>query len=278
MRSLSISVAWDESKAVLARDGRLLIPVALAMVALPSIVSTLIDPGSPTSRGSGISLLVFLLSLIGMIGQLALIRLAIGPSLSVGDAILHALRRALPFIGAIILLVLILLIVSLPIIILLSITIAGASAGDAALDPAQLAASPLFSVFVLVIFLVGIVIGVRMMMMSPVASAETAGPVAILKRSWELTRGKFWKLFAFLLLFVVAMVALMLAVGGVAGLGARSLFGEIEPFSGGALFVGVISGVLSALVTTVLSVMLARIYLQLAGRGEAEVSVPSSGD
>ena len=44
MASLSISKAWDESKAILAHDGRLIASVALALVALPTAITGLIDP------------------------------------------------------------------------------------------------------------------------------------------------------------------------------------------------------------------------------------------
>ena len=36
MRQLSISAAWEETKAIIARDGSLLMAVALALVALPT--------------------------------------------------------------------------------------------------------------------------------------------------------------------------------------------------------------------------------------------------
>ena len=38
MRRLSISRAWEETKSVIARDGRLLVSVALALVVLPQTI------------------------------------------------------------------------------------------------------------------------------------------------------------------------------------------------------------------------------------------------
>ena len=117
----------------------------------------------------------------------------------------------------------------------------------------------------------------RMLMTSPVASAEAAGPVTILKRSWALTRGHAGKLLGFLLLFLVALVVVLTAVGVMVGLFARGVFGEVEPLSAAALVIGLVQGLLSAAATTVFAVMLARIYLQLKGADEPEVTVPNSG-
>ena len=60
------------------------------------------------------------MSLIAMVGQLAIIRLAIGPSVSVGGAISHAVGRALPYLAAVILLVIALIILALPLIAVLA--------------------------------------------------------------------------------------------------------------------------------------------------------------
>src|SRR5919112_640952 len=45
MRGLSISAAWEETRDILTRDGRLLTTVALALIALPAAINTLINPG-----------------------------------------------------------------------------------------------------------------------------------------------------------------------------------------------------------------------------------------
>ena len=38
MRALSLSQAWDDTKAIITRDGRLFASVALALVALPAVI------------------------------------------------------------------------------------------------------------------------------------------------------------------------------------------------------------------------------------------------
>lgn len=274
MSRLSISTAWEETKSRLASDGRLLTTVALAMVALPSAISTLVSPNSAMAESGGSvgsGLVVLVMSLIAIVGQLALIRLAIGPSVAVGEAIGHAARRALPYLGSIILLVIGLLILAVPLVILLSVMGVSLEGGRGVLPGPAWAAILLFVAALLYI-------AVRMLMTSSVASAESAGPIRILKRSWELTRGHAGKLLGFLLLFVIALFIVLGAVGVMVGLLARSSIGEIEPFSAAALLVGLAQGLATAAATAIFAVMLARMYVQLnGGAGGAEVTVPHSG-
>ncbi len=276
MSRVSISRAWDDTRRKLASDGRLVMTVALAMIALPSAISTLVNPDggmAETTHSLATGLVTLVMSLIAMVGQLAIIRLAIGPSVSVGGAIGHAARRALPYLGSIFLLVIALLIAAVPVVAILVAMGMSPEAGANDMPAGALIPAVLF-VAVLFYF------AARMLMTSPVASAEPVGPLGIIKRSWELTRGNAGRLLGFLLMFLIALLVLLVTVGLMAGLLARVLFGEIEPLSAGALLVGLVQGVMSAAVTAVFAVMLARIYVQLSGPaagGAAEVTVPHSG-
>ena len=55
------------------------------------------------------------------------------------------------------------------------------------------------------------------------------------------------------------------------------LLGRPTPGSLSALLVGLVAGLIQAGFTVIVAVMQARIYVQLAGGGEAQASVPSSG-
>ena len=63
----------------------------------------------------------------------------------------------------------------------------------------------------------------------------------------------------------------------IGGILARLVGGEIEPFSIGALIVSLVAGAAQGAFSILASVMLARVYAQVAGR-DAEASVPSTGD
>jgi len=122
-----------------------------------------------------------------------------------------------------------------------------------------------------------IFIAIRMLMSSPVASEEDAGPIQILRRSWDLTRGHWWRLFGFIVMFVIGALILIAAVNWAVTAFAVILFGAIAPMSLSALLVGLFDSIVNGGVTVFLAVMLARIYLQLTGRTAAGASVPKSG-
>jgi hypothetical protein len=272
MRELSISAAWEETRAILARDGRLFMAVALALVALPSVVSALVNPRGVTGGTTAwwLDLIALAASLIALAGQLALIRLALGPSITVGAAIAHGVKRMPIYFVAVFLLVICLFLAAIPFVLVLSALGVPISARPAPATPATVVTALLFFAFVLFM-------AVRLLMSSPVASAEDAGPIAILKRSWQLTSKQFWPLFGFLLIFLVGAVIVLVAINSAAGVVIGLLFGTIQPMSAAALIFALVQALVGAAITTLFAVMLARIYLQLAGRGEAQASVPSSG-
>ncbi|HUG46283.1 MAG TPA: hypothetical protein VMK31_07215, partial [Sphingomicrobium sp.] len=236
----------------------------------PMSVTGLVSPKSSGEEMTLISALLFLASsLLAMIGQLAIIRLAIGTNVSVKEAIGHATRRMPIYLLAALLIACALFLVLIPLVAILVFA-------EIPLD-AGIAQSPLAAILLLLVVALAIFVGVRMLLSSPVASEEASGPIAIIRRSWELTSGHFWRLFAFLLLFVIGAAVTMLAVGAAFGLLAVLLFGPVEPMSGSALVVAIAEAFVNSAVTLILAVMLARIYLQLAGRGALDVTVPSTG-
>lgn len=265
---ISLSAAWDETKVILARDGRLLAAVALAMLVLPGIILDVSMPettaGQMPPAGPWMAIATVVIA-ISLAGQLALIRLALGPGTSVGDAISHGFRRVAPYLGA-------LLLWLLPLMLIAWLLYAAAGVGTEAPRGA-----PAFG-FLLVIVL-GLFLAFRLLLSSPVASAETEGPLGILKRSWALGRGNWWRLFAFACLFAITLFVLLGAVSAVLGSALAAATGGFKPWSLGTLVLSVISQLISAAVSVVFFVMLARMYRQVAGPGGSDVAVgvPKSG-
>ena len=270
MRRLSISKAWDESKAIVARDGRLFVSVALALIALPTTVSGLINPGGVTrDQPLWVDAIILIVSLVALAGQLALIRLALGPSITVGGAIGHGFRRMPIYLLAAILILCGMLLLAVPFVLLLGAL--GVPLNPQTRPPPQAALVMLAYLAVLFYFIV------RLIMAAPAASAEPIGPVRILRRAWALTSGHWWQLFGFLLMFFIGAVVLLVAAQAAIGLAVTLLFGPIEPMSAGALAIALVRALVNAVITTLFAVMLARIYVQLAGSGETQASVPSTG-
>jgi hypothetical protein len=271
MASLSISKAWEESVAVLTRDGRLVTSVALALIVLPQTVAGAISP-PPTLSGanapSWAGVMMLLVAILGITGEIAIMRLALG-RISVGEAIAHGGRRVGPALLALALIVLGFAIVAVPIMLAI-----GGSAGVQSLSTDQ--PSPAAGGAILLVLILGLFAAPRFQLIVPAAAGEDGGPIHLLRRGWKLADGAYWKLFLFLLLIVLVAVVVVLFVGQImVGLLVRTAFGTVHPLSIGALVAALLTSVVAAAFAAVFSVMLARIYAQLSGRGAA--SVPSSG-
>jgi hypothetical protein len=263
---LSISRAWDEARATLAANASLLSTIGLAMFVLPGVISDLVTPAAPEGQLPPLgawTVVAVIAVLISLVGQLAVIRLAIGSRSTVGEAIGHAARRAPAYFVAT-------LIWILPFVLVGAVLI-----GMIARNPTEASPGVILALFLLA--LVMLFFAIRMLMTSAVATAESSSPRRIIRRSWHLTAGNFWRLLVFFLLFIITLAVAAIAIGSIAGIIATVLLGGKEPMTVGALFVALITQLVSAAISVVLMVMLARIYVQLAGDGAAEASVPSSG-
>jgi hypothetical protein len=267
MSSLSISVAWDETRAILVRDGRLYLSVALALVVLPQVVMAVV--GSPVaSDASMLARIVYIAAvLLGIIAQIAMCRLAIGPAVMVGDAIVQGLSRLISvfvvFICGIVLLAIVAALVSIAL-------------GAFGVVIVKTPGVPSPAMIVLLLFLGAFEIAILQLVV-PLAAAETGNPLRLASRSWQMARGHYLRLLGFVAAVLFGLGLIVIAVE--LGLGSATVLvlGQPEPGSMSALILGLIGGVLQAGFTIVTAVMLARIYLQLAGGGRAQPGVPNSG-
>jgi len=256
MAGLSISKAWDETAAFVAREGTLLFPVAFVFSALPSVLAGLLMPDALDSVKTMAEAMAIMrpvmpqimaalavTTMIGLFGGLTIYALVLRPGgTSVGEALRIALAHIAAALGATLLLL-------LAWSVLFSIPFTLVAAG--ALAPAGL-------VFLVLIPCV-IFAAVRLIPVSAVIVAENRGPIAAIVRSWALTRGSFWKIFGFVIVVGI--------VGAVVSIVSDLLFGFIDLAIGQGKS-GVVSLLGGALLSTVVSVfllvMFARIYRQLA--------------
>ena len=273
MANLSISKAWDETRALLSRNSKLMMTVAAAMFLLPQVVvGVVVGAGAEAVQGTTAGILMIAAALVGLIGQLAIAWLAISKGVSVGEAIRHAMGRALPFLGAILLLIIAFALIFLVVAAILLAT--------GVIDGAAAAVKPStrdVMIVLLVLLIPFLFLSMRLLTSNAVAAAETQGPVGILKRSWSLTRGHEGRLLGFMLVFLIGVLIAAMAIGLISALVANILFGTTEPFSAGALALALVNGFVQAAVMLVYVVMVARIYVQLAGDRPAAASVPTSG-
>jgi hypothetical protein len=206
---------------------------------------------------------VVLVVLVSLVGQLSVIRLALGPHITVRESIVHGARRLFPYLGG-------LVVWLAPILIADSFLVPIMKA-----DPAH--PSVAAALAVIVISLAGLIIAVRLLLLSAVASAEEGHSLELLRRSWELTRGNWWRLFAFILVFAVGALALLWAAQAVIGVVLRLAFGDLSVLSVGGLILIIIGQLISGTISVILFVMLARLYVQRAVPQGTQASVPSTG-
>lgn len=266
MQRLSISRAWDETREILRRDGSLIATLALALMVVPGTISAMAQPHVPAGQMAPPgwwSLVQLLALLIGVVGQLALVQIALGRRQSVGEAIAHGARRTPAFLGATVLWVLPLILILLPF--------------AQRLEKNPTAPDPTSILVALVLSLVFLFLAVRLILTTAVAGSEAVGPLGILKRSWSLTRGRWWRLFAFLILFFVAALVVVTAITSVVGVLVGLADGPPEQWSIGALVLALTSQLLSAALTVMLVLLLTRLYAQLTSPTPAEsASVPDA--
>jgi len=269
MTALSISNAWEETKALLARDGRLFASVALALIVLPAAVMGVVDPRVEQGDAAPgwFNILIFVVSMISLAGQLALIRLAFGPSVTVGGAIGHGFRRLPTYFLALLLLTIGIVVLLLPFVFVavgLGMNVEGGAEAAALTGPI---------VFLAIIFAMAIlVLMTRFMVAMPVASTERVGPLDILKRSWALTQGHWGRLFGFLIVFSIAAILVLLSVGVVLGSLTALLFDARGPLTLGALVESLLSAIVTGALSVLFTLMLARVYVQLSGRDTVETA------
>jgi hypothetical protein len=264
--ALSIGKAWDEARAALAANRRLLTPVALGLILVPAVISSMVEP--QTAPGvqpeAGAWMWIALAMIIVMLaGQMAVVLLTTGWTGSVGEAIGRAFRR-LPT------LILSAIVIMLPLILAFSAALAFAGFTPGMEMTAENISGTGLAV-VLLLLLVVLVIGVRLLPLVVVIAREQAGPIAAIRRSFALTSGHFWKLFLFVLLATVAFIIVAAAAGAVVGSIVVLALGTPEPWSVALLLIALAAGLVQAAFVTIYTAMLGQITEQL---GAGQVHVP----
>lgn len=254
MTNLSISRAWTQTSAFVAREASLLMPVAFAFVGLPSVIlgqfTPPILPDQPLEPGSWMFAIIPMV-ILSIAGGLTLNNLVLRPGISVGEAIKLALPRILPLVGAALLMLLAGMVASIPVLILSAVLGGGNVTAGASI--ALLLMIPLF-----------VLAGVRLIFMNPVAAMEASGPVAIISRSWQLTRGQFFKLFSMFVAFFVLLLVASMAASAVVGIVVTVAIGSPSDEPIAKLILELVSAVLSTVFSVYLSTMIAQLYVQLS--------------
>ncbi|HET9428683.1 MAG TPA: glycerophosphoryl diester phosphodiesterase membrane domain-containing protein [Allosphingosinicella sp.] len=261
MASLSISQAWNETAAFMKREAGLILPIALLLLAVPGAAMQLAMPPAPapgqTPEAGAWLLLIPVVMFASIVGTVAISFLALRPGTSVGEGLQVGLRRFLPVFIASLLIGLAALLVMIP---LAAIFMGGAIASG---NPTAAGGSLLL--FLLLATCIALAFWVRLMLMTPVAAAENAGPIAIIRRSWALTAGHFWKLLGLVLLMLIVAMVVIFAISALVGIFVFMLAGPPDPGSTSFILMTILSALLSAIFSAIFVTLLARVYAQLSG-------------
>lgn len=260
--ALSIGKAWDDAKAAIGANRRLITPVALGLILVPAVVSAMVEPrtvpGEQPEAGSWMWIMLIMI-IVMLAGQMAIVLLTNGWQGRVGEAIGRAVRRLPTLIFAA-------LMVMVPLFLILSAILAiigFATGGDGQFSAASL--SPAGWLVILLGLIAILAVGVRLLPLIVLIASEDVGPVAAIKRAFALTSGHFWKLLAFMLLATIAFLIVAAAAGAVIGSIVSLALGRPEPWSVSLLLVALAAGVVQAVFITIYTAMLARITAQLSG-------------
>lgn len=267
-----MSAAWNEAVRLMSGNRDVLLVVAGVFFFLPNVIFMLVfssqlsaieaaqasnpDPKAVWQAMMGfygeiwwMILLMAVVQGIGMLGLLALLSDRSRPT--VGEALKTGTKLLLPYIGA-------QLLTSL-------------AFGLLALIPFAVGAgiSPVAGILVGLIALVAIIyVFIKFMLSSPVIAIEkVANPIEALARSWRLTKGNSVRLFAFVVLLMIALLIVGGVVSAIAGL-VMALLGPDIAMVGNAI----VSGVVNATFYVIFLAVLAAIHRQLAGPSPEAVS------
>lgn len=264
MQRVSIERTFLWAQRFGAREWRLLLPVALAFLALPPLVLDLtvpervwtvmaaapVVPPALLLRAAGwVMLLGLAMFVIHAIGTLTITALALVPRISVREAIGVGAARIPALIGCVALVFCALLLVAIVASILF------AMAGVSALTLQGLVTG--------VIMGAGLFAFARLSPLVPVLVERRAGPLAAMQLSWRMTQGSFWRVLGTLALYLigslVVLLALRTAIGAVLLL-VMKLAGVPEL---GVALTAVLFRVGTALVNAGLYVLIAGLYREL---------------
>ena len=183
MEKLTIGAIWQGMLAALRADFGVLFAVAAPFTLLVSMVVTLYGPPLPTKMADftpKVAVLLFLLpSLFGAIAQLAVTALVAAKGMSPRAALLAALQTLPVYFAAVLLI------------------------------------TPVTTLGLVLLILPGLYVFARMYLLGAVVVVERAGPIAALRRSWDLTAANGGTILLFLVLGILFAFGASILAGGV---------------------------------------------------------------
>jgi len=214
--SIEASFAWAQR--FVAREWGLVLPIALAFIAFPQLALALVTPADlqqalttvpikdmarVQSAMAWLAPAVVAIVAIGGVGGLAITALALTPRMSVGEAIVLAVRRLPVLVGSVLLLCIGLLffaVVEVTVLVVIG------------LDPlrVQLIAA-------ILMIAASFALLVRMSPLPGVIVDRRIGPIDAIGETWSLGRGAGWKMLLAILIYYLGAIVIVIALGSALG-------------------------------------------------------------
>ena len=274
--------AWQQATAAVSANFSMLLPIAGVFFLVPSLVSTwffgdmqaamLANIANPQAneamvqgmigKFAGFGLAAMLVQSVGNMALLGLLTDRARPT--VGEAIGNAVKSLPTVIGAIVLFIVAYFVVAL---------VAGIVIGGAAALVKSMALTAILAIAALVAVFYVLT---KLSLTLPVIVIERVmNPATALTRSWQLTKGNSFRIFLFYLLlaiaYLVVAIVVFVALGSLFGIGQMAV-GAAPPGSAALIGMGLLSGVLGAVVAMYLNAILAAVHRQLSGPSADAIS------
>jgi hypothetical protein len=260
MTKLDSNAAWKEASALVAANREVLYILAGVFFLLPSLALAVfigepaVEPGMDREQMMAaltefygqawwLILLSSILQVVGILSILTLMRDRSRPTVS--EAIRAGLGGTLSYLGAQLLFV-----------------IGFAVVGGVLVGVLAVISPALAVVAALLLFIAAVFFVCRLLLVAPVVAVEgERNPIAALRRSWGLTKGNFWRIFAFLVLVLVLFLIVLSIVMLVIGL----ILAIVTSGDTQRVIAAVVSSALTAVAIVYFAGMIAAIHRQLAG-------------
>lgn len=265
MKRLSIEEAFAWTQSFVAREWRLLVPVAFAFLALPPLMMDLLVPQqvmnmieaavkaqNPQALAEALRIILPVMAAVmvaATYGSLTIAAMALIPGISVREALMLGLRRIGVMVGAL------LMVAAAQLVLAMILTIIFAAAhlvgqGDQFL-------------------LVGIVTGVsllvtvRLIMLAPMIVTRRVSAMSAIRESWLLSRGAFWRILGAVLIYALGAMVVMIALDYTVGIVLALLTKAIGVAELGRALIAVFQRSVSGLLALGLHLLIAAIFRQL---------------
>jgi len=266
VKSVSIEDAFQSAQSFVAREWRLLVPLAFALLAVPQLAFNLLVPveiAQALAKGDAqlamaafkkfpwVSPAAIGIELITLAGVLAITALALVPRISVGEAISLGFKRLFVMVA-------VLLLLSFAMLMLLVIL--------ATIGQLLGALAKIQTLLLLVLIgLVSFALWIRLIALPAVIVASRAGPIASIRLAWELSAGAFWPMLGCLLIYTIGGQVVVLALTFVLGAILALLCKAVGVAALGPVLAIVVASLAGALFWAGFNVLAVALYRQLGG-------------